>query len=642
MGKYKKTGEDSLNKISLSQLYEKLVETITQVVVRWYDPNNQTYKIGTGNGFLYNYKGQVYIITNYHVVFKSTINDPYVEIYTNITNVNGVSGDNRMFGIHIVGTDPISDIAVCTFNDCNENIPKAETSTSVKFFDSRKEKPGNTCFTIGNPLNTDSRSITSGVIRDEKFMGTNGIFIQEQITTDLIIYPSQSGSPIYNKNGHVIGINTFDYTVTEPDSTNQIAPGFGGGCSSHMMKPIIHKLLKHEQATKIESLNLPSPFYVFRKPYLGEYVWKGVIPSNLALIYPGTCKNLPIKGIIITFINPLVNNIFDKPKKGLPIKLGDIITAVQAPNGKFVEIGTYDNQYAIGSVLWQYDPACRPVVKFKVIHSPSVNTEESISSFVLDMTYPADKDVAPAGDIVLLTGGTQTGGMLAPITADYLQSLDAYDKLVNMENFMFIPANVPYGADTLVNQQTGLRDKGWFGTSYDINTLSIPFTIKAGETVSVPNVPIEAIDENNNIVTLTVNTMIFTFNQFNCTAVWSFGNEGTLDGPEYEVYKFSNFSYVAPHVDSGYALAANYTFKGTLDNGAFASFFLNVSNSVYDLCTLINVPVILMNQNPPKHLIFMENGNYVFEEQKTRYGDTYWLYTNAAADKATLYVIWVN
>lgn len=378
-------------------LFKKLESTSVQIVTL--SDNMLITKVASG--FLYTYDGIVYVITNAHVILVTTVTNPLTKLYAGLIDINGIKGNNRILQLNIVGIDATSDIAVCGFDISNEFVPDATLSNSIKFANSRKQKEGDFCFTIGNPMDADSTSLSSGIIRDPAFMAVKGIFIQEQIFSSLDIYPATSGSAVYNSCGYVIGIVSFLYRGNAAGSgstNNLLIPGFAGGCSSYMMKPIINNLIKRKQSTKLAHIRGP-PYFTYRKGYLGDITWLGATPANLITYYPNNYQNLLVRGFIITGIKSDYN-ILSKPVEGAPIMIGDIITAVQAKNGSYVKIGTQKNEYAIGSVLWQYDPNKKPVVNFKVIHSPDTNTLETITKLRLDINYIPANETPPSSLLI--------------------------------------------------------------------------------------------------------------------------------------------------------------------------------------------------------------------------------------------------
>ncbi len=142
---------------------------------------------GTGSGFIISKDGQ--ILTNAHVVDGAT-------------NVNVILKDGRRFTGKVLGTDPVTDVAVIKIQA--NNLPTAKLGNSETL------RPGEWAIAIGNPLGLDN-TVTTGIIsatgRSSSAVGVPDkrvAFIQ----TDAAINPGNSGGPLLNQRGEVIGMNT--------------------------------------------------------------------------------------------------------------------------------------------------------------------------------------------------------------------------------------------------------------------------------------------------------------------------------------------------------------------------------------------------------------------------------------------------
>ena len=137
-----------------------------------------------GSGFVISADGIV--ITNNHVIQGSE------GIFVKFTN-------NKEYEAKVIGTDPVSDIAVLQIQSKDKFKP-------VTFADSDKARVGEWVMAIGNPFGLGG-TVTSGIIsainRDIQ-MGRYDNFIQ----TDASINQGNSGGPLFNMNGEVVGINT--------------------------------------------------------------------------------------------------------------------------------------------------------------------------------------------------------------------------------------------------------------------------------------------------------------------------------------------------------------------------------------------------------------------------------------------------
>jgi len=150
-------------------------------------------KVGGGSGFIVEPDGL--IVTNKHVVYE-----PESE-YTVITS------DEKEYKGTVVSRDPINDVAVLKISA--DNLPTAVIG------DSDTIELGQTAIAIGNALglfnNTVSKGIISGLGRKiTAAMGENGLVenLRHVIQTDVAINQGNSGGPLVNLDGEVIGINT--------------------------------------------------------------------------------------------------------------------------------------------------------------------------------------------------------------------------------------------------------------------------------------------------------------------------------------------------------------------------------------------------------------------------------------------------
>jgi serine protease Do len=142
---------------------------------------------GTGSGFIISPDGQ--IITNAHVVEGSD-------------KVTVTLKDSRSFEGKVIGTDPVTDIAVVKIDA--QNLP------TVKLGRSELLEPGQWAIAIGNPLGLDN-TVTAGII-SALGRSSSEIRVPDKrvsfIQTDAAINPGNSGGPLLNAQGEVIGVNT--------------------------------------------------------------------------------------------------------------------------------------------------------------------------------------------------------------------------------------------------------------------------------------------------------------------------------------------------------------------------------------------------------------------------------------------------
>ena len=144
---------------------------------------------GAGSGFIVSPDG--YILTNTHVVANAA------EVTVRLT-------DRREFPAKVIGADERTDVAVIKINAANLPI--------VKLGDPARLKPGQWVLAIGSPFGFEN-SATAGIISAtaRSVPGENYVpFIQ----TDVAVNPGNSGGPLFNMSGEVIGINSQIFSRT--------------------------------------------------------------------------------------------------------------------------------------------------------------------------------------------------------------------------------------------------------------------------------------------------------------------------------------------------------------------------------------------------------------------------------------------
>ena len=152
-------------------------------------PENAPPSRGMGSGFIISADGV--ILTNAHVVANAA------EVTVKLT-------DRREFNAKVVGTDPQTDIAVLKI--------EAGDLPAVRLGSSDKVRVGEWAVAIGSPFGFEN-TVTSGIISAKSRAlpdGTSVPFIQ----TDVAVNPGNSGGPLFNLNGEVIGINSQIYSST--------------------------------------------------------------------------------------------------------------------------------------------------------------------------------------------------------------------------------------------------------------------------------------------------------------------------------------------------------------------------------------------------------------------------------------------
>jgi len=189
---------------------------------------------GAGSGFVIDAKG--YILTNNHVVEGAQ-------------SIEVVLGDQSRYPAKVVGADPRNDVALVKIE------PKSKPLVALPLGDSSTIQVGQKVLAIGNPFGFQS-TLTTGVVSalGRTVQTSQTTFIDEAIQTDAAINRGNSGGPLINSRGEVIGINSAIYT---PSGTTA---GIGFAIPINTAKRIAHDLITdgrvHQAYLGVDSLSI--------------------------------------------------------------------------------------------------------------------------------------------------------------------------------------------------------------------------------------------------------------------------------------------------------------------------------------------------------------------------------------------------
>ena len=248
-----------------------------------------------GSGFIIDEKGIV--ITNNHVIQGAE--DIFVR-------VNG----NKEYEATIIGADPLSDIAVLQIKSNDKFI-------SVKFGDSNKARIGDWVIAIGNPFGLGG-TVTSGIISARnRNIGMSRY--EDFIQTDASINVGNSGGPLFNMDGDVIGINTA--ILGQSDSI-----GIGFSIPSNNAKKVIDQLIKYGE-TKRGWLGVRIQFVTKEIADLEKLDKpRGALVASVADGSPSDKAGILAGDIIIEFDGELINQMKELPLIVAQTEVGKTVT----------------------------------------------------------------------------------------------------------------------------------------------------------------------------------------------------------------------------------------------------------------------------------------------------------------------------
>src|SRR6266852_5157577 len=172
---------------------------------------------GAGSGFVIDEKG--HILTNFHVVQEAQ-------------SIEVVLGDQSRYPAKFIGADQRNDVALVKID------PKGKRLVALSLGDSSALQVGQKVLAIGNPFGFQS-TLTTGVVSaiGRTVQTSQTTFIDEAIQTDAAINRGNSGGPLINSRGEVIGINSAIFT---PSGTTA---GIGFAIPINSAKRIAHDLM---------------------------------------------------------------------------------------------------------------------------------------------------------------------------------------------------------------------------------------------------------------------------------------------------------------------------------------------------------------------------------------------------------------
>ncbi len=175
------------NGTSLSDIYAQVKDSVVLIRVQTKSETVQ------GSGFIYNFTGNMVLITNYHVIH-------------NAVNISVTFSDGEGYSAKVLGKDPYADLAVLSAI----NVPKTKFKP-LTVVSSSTLKVGDPVIAIGNPYGLVG-SMTIGIVSalgrtiTEEYTG--GFAIANIIQISAPINPGNSGGPLLNYYGNVVGITT--------------------------------------------------------------------------------------------------------------------------------------------------------------------------------------------------------------------------------------------------------------------------------------------------------------------------------------------------------------------------------------------------------------------------------------------------
>jgi serine protease Do len=307
---------------------------------------------GIGSGFIVSADG--YVLTNAHVVSDTA------EVTVKLT-------DRREFPAKVIGVDKGSDVALIKI--------QATGLPTVRLGDPSKLRPGQWAIAIGSPFGFEN-SVTAGVISatGRPLNDGSGSGYVTFIQTDAAVNPGNSGGPLFNIDGEVIGINSQIYSRT------------GGYMGVSFAIPIDLAMNVKEQLQKYGKVS---------RSRIGVSVQdiRQQLAQSFGLATP--------HGALISSVDPT------GPAEKAGLKAGDVITSVNGHN--------IDHSWDLPAIVSQLPPGSQ--ARLGIWHDRKA-TEVTVKTVLLEDT-PAQSARTPAGE----DGGGKLGLVLRSLQPNEQQEL---------------------------------------------------------------------------------------------------------------------------------------------------------------------------------------------------------------------------
>ena len=263
-----------------------------------------------GSGFIID--GEGYIITNTHVIQGAE-------------DITVILRDDTQLKAKLVGTDARADVALLKVEP-----PNKKPLPAAKFGDSEKVRVGDWVVAIGNPFGL-GHSVTAGII-SARGRAISNESLDDYLQTDAAINKGNSGGPLFNADGEVIGVNT---AIFSPSGTNA---GLAFSIPSNMVKQIAEQLREFGKVKRgwigvsYQSVtdDIADSFALDRA--------RGVLVANVVADGPASKAGLKRNDIILNFAGQEVPELRRFPRLVANARVGSTVDVVVWRQGKEVSL----------------------------------------------------------------------------------------------------------------------------------------------------------------------------------------------------------------------------------------------------------------------------------------------------------------
>jgi S1-C subfamily serine protease len=307
-----------------------------------------------------------YFLTAAHCVLKNNSYTIMDQLYV----TNPIDNTWHNIDVNFIYLDGVADIALI-----QTNIDFTNHRQYCLQFSSTEADSGDTCYVCGNPGGLDTDSISKGVVRDGHHTIRSGSYVPDAIYIDTAGIAGNSGSPILNIKGRIIGLFLFGIVGSET---------LNGGANLNTLKLSLNVL-----RTGID--------YRTEKLYLGMnwYVPNAFTTFNYYQIPSG----FPKQGLIITSMDTTNSPFYND------LQQGDLVLSYTIQNKK-IELGALQHQRTLGQLIYtlQLHPTADSI-KFHFIRISDPSTVLEVDIDISNAMRYDNPVLSSSKDLVLIGGG---------------------------------------------------------------------------------------------------------------------------------------------------------------------------------------------------------------------------------------------
>ncbi len=349
---------------------------------------------GLGSGFVISNEG--YIVTNHHVIDRA---DEIQVIFNN---------NEKEIEATLVGSDPKTDIAVLKID------PNKIDLKSLSWGDSNISRVGDIVLAIGNPLGLGG-TVTSGIISSINRDIGGGPYV-DFIQTDAPINRGNSGGPLFNLKGEVIGINSMII------SQSGGSVGLGFSIPSSTAKLIVKDIISYGQAKRgwlgVQIQDLSIEF----SESLGFEGTEGAFVASVEDNSPAGKSGILAGDIIVEFDNKPITSFKDLPKVVAETPIGKEVLVKVWRNKKFQEIKVLIDELNEVNLSQGKQTSGSNIVELDIIVDEL--SEEDIKSLSLSI----------AEGIIVKSVGAKNSNLLVNDVIIQVSS----ERILNVDNFKLV------------------------------------------------------------------------------------------------------------------------------------------------------------------------------------------------------------